>query len=168
MPHSKLLKHSSRSKCENSSHIPERAQKSPLKHWIHFLLSSLWPPTSNMLWKDKRTIIRSARKQCTLSVAVWPAAQFPVGPRQTARAQPQVPYQLAGPGCPHPVVSLVSALTLQPSGRLEPTSQSSLSSASLCLSFWLQFLSTYPNALDLSHVLRCLRSWILPFPKLTA
>jgi hypothetical protein len=28
-----------------------RVRQSPLKHWIHFLLSSLWPPTSNMLWK---------------------------------------------------------------------------------------------------------------------
>lgn len=28
----------------------------PLKHWIHFLLSSLWPPTSNMLLKSHRML----------------------------------------------------------------------------------------------------------------
>lgn len=97
-----------------------------------------------------------------LFVAVWSVAQLSVGPRQTARAQPLVLYQLAEPGCPKPVISLISALAPQPSARLEPTSQSSLCSTSLCLSFWLQFLSIYPNALALSYLLRWLRSWILP------
>lgn len=31
----------------------------PLKHWIHFLLSSLWPPTSNMLLKSHRMLYHS-------------------------------------------------------------------------------------------------------------
>ncbi len=30
----------------------------PLKHWIHFLLSSLWPPTSNILKEKKNTSCR--------------------------------------------------------------------------------------------------------------
>ncbi len=31
----------------------------PLKHWIHFLLSSLWPPTSNILKEKKNTDMRN-------------------------------------------------------------------------------------------------------------
>lgn len=91
--HSKLFKHSSRNECENSSHILERTQKSPLKHWIHFLLSSLWPPTSNMLWKNNRTTIIWRCKDTTgasvfFSVAAWPVL-LPVGPQHTAGAQPR-------------------------------------------------------------------------------
>lgn len=58
-------------------------RKSPLKHWIHFLLSSLWPPTSNMLWKDdRRQLLGCKEAMCTsllFCVAIWPAAQLPEG-----------------------------------------------------------------------------------------
>lgn len=32
-----------------------KAQQLPLKHWIHFLRSSLCPPTSNILQKKEKT-----------------------------------------------------------------------------------------------------------------
>lgn len=35
---------------------------SPLKHWIHFLRSSLCPPTSNILTKKHREVCLSGRK----------------------------------------------------------------------------------------------------------
>lgn len=41
-------------KCVFSRAEKLKQKVSPLKHWIHFLLSSLWPPTSNMLgWGEK-------------------------------------------------------------------------------------------------------------------
>lgn len=40
-----------------TTHIVETNNNvSPLKHWIHFLLSSLWPPTSNILWRRQNTV----------------------------------------------------------------------------------------------------------------
>lgn len=44
----------------------KRLEVSPLKHWIHFLLSSLWPPTSNMLWRRQNTGSGSDTTTCSL------------------------------------------------------------------------------------------------------
>lgn len=48
--------------CSNSLKLQQKSKIQPLKHWIHFRRSSLWPPTSNILRKH-----RKIKNQCFLT-----------------------------------------------------------------------------------------------------
>ena len=70
-----------------------------MKHWIHFLLSSLWPPTSNMLGSNG--VGGLTRGGGCSSFAASPAEDSPC--MVTLWTGPMGPPWSGPAGCPHPV-----------------------------------------------------------------
>lgn len=169
--HLKLLKHSSRSECAHSSHFLESIEIT-IKALDPF--SSLVPLATNIkhavegqqdnnylgVWGS--TLSFCALLHCCPACSpacVASADCSGPAPGSALGCQAGIHTQLLLSPSSHPVVIrlaqaplLRAACTVYPSPRV----------------FWLQFLSTYPNASDLSHLLRPFQSWIPPLLTLSA